>query len=393
MYNVSEGYVCHHNTDLWGDSAPQDNSASSTFWPSGGAWLATHVGEYWRFTQDTSTLQQRYDLLRDAAMFMAEFLTDYKDWKVTNPTLSPENEYYLPNSTSTAAITLGATIDNSILWELFGMVLEAQEALEINDTQLSELMTTRRAQLPPLMISSFGGIQEWIEDYEETDPGHRHWSPLFGLYPGSQITIGNSTTFNAAKTSLTRRLDNGSGDTGWSRAWSISLASRLFMPDIVHSSLMQLLYNYTYYNGMLDTGPPAPFQIDGNFGGPAGIAEALVQSHETVANASFPTYLIRLLPALPMEWATNGGGYVTGLRARGGFEVDVYWDSNGRMVNATLTSLIGNSVWVTVGSAPMTSNATTSAGNTTQISIQGVGTGLFLSLKTTKGGKCLVMSS
>ena len=200
---------------------------------------------------------------------------------------------------------------------------------------------------------------------------------------------------------------NGGGSTGWSRAWAISLAARSFLPYEVHDSLMYLLTHLTYPTSLLDTGPPAAFQIDGNFGGPAGIAEALLQSHELVAatNTSLtsvssgtqlePAYwgygsdrkttLIRLLPALPVEWASNGGGFVKGLRARGGFEIDIAWDDNRAFTGANVTSLLGQSAWVTVGSEPIGTNAAKTNVTGKPISVNGGKPGRFVLLSTVPG--------
>ena len=404
MYGA-RGAVCHHNTDLWGDSAPQDNYVSSTFWPSGLAWLATHIFEYYQFTGDVDVLREHFDALRDSALFFLDFMTDYKGWKVTNPSISPENKYYLPNSSSAAAITLGPTIDNSIVWALLGMVLESRSILGIEDEDLTSSIKELRARLPPLSVNSFGGIMEWIEDYKETEIGHRHWSPLFGLYPGSEITASNKTAFEAAKVTMSRRLSNGGGDTGWSRAWTISLAARTFNASLVDSSLTTLLTDYTYGKSLLDTGPPAAFQIDGNLGGPAGIAEALLQSHEQIltkcasknSTALRPASLgddyerkvplIRLLPALPSSWASNGGGSVSGLLARGGFEVDIAWSEDGSRKNATIMSKLGGQVWLTLGGTPIGEK-----GNQ-EISIESQGSGDFVLLKTQKGEQYSVMSA
>jgi alpha-L-fucosidase 2 len=398
MYGA-KGVVAHHNTDLWGDTAPQDNYFSSTFWPSGFTWLVTHLFEYYLFTGDRSMLADKYDTLVDAATFYLDFLTDYKGWKVTNPSISPENTYIIPGSNSTAAITCGPTVDNSLVWEIFGMVLDAQTILGKKDQALAKRITAMRSQLLPLRVSpSTGGIMEWIEDYEESDPGHRHFSLLWGFYPGSQITASNATTFEAAQKTLNRRLSNGGGSTGWSRAWSISLAARSFNASSVQDSLMALLQTYTYPNSLLDTGPPASFQIDGNFGGTAAIAEALVQSQEYIVTGRSTTTklsaayvgdsskipLIRLLPALPSAWASQGGGSVTGLLARGGFEVDIAWDEKAQLANATITSKIGGQAWVTLGSTPITDT------NGTQINIMGQGRGAFVLLKATKGKKYTV---
>ncbi|KAF3924534.1 hypothetical protein ABW21_db0204990 [Orbilia brochopaga] len=397
MHGIKNGWVCHHNTDIWADTAPQDNYASSTWWPGAAAWLVTHIIEEYRFTRDTSLLQDHYNTIKDAALFMTEFLTDYKGWKATNPTISPENTFYLPGTKTSVAITVGSTLDNSLLWELFGSLLEIIEILDKHDNNLKSTLNSLRAKLPPLRINKNGGIMEWIEDYDETDPGHRHLSHLWGVYPGSEVTTANMTIFNAAKSSVNRRISNGGGSTGWSRAWLISVGSRLYMADEVHASTVTLLHDYTYFNSMLDTGPPAAFQIDGNFGGVAGIAEALLHSHETVTADSKAGRLkasgtcdatgiplIRLLPTLPSQWGSNGGGFVTGLRGRGGVEVTIFWDDAGKLANATLTSTTGAAVWVTAGSEPIGSN------NGTEITIKGVGSGAFVKLSPSKGPKYTV---
>jgi alpha-L-fucosidase 2 len=206
MYNCS-GAVAHHNTDLWGDSAPQDNYFSSTFWAGGLAWLTTHIVQDYLYTGNTTLLSESWSTLRDVLEFYLCFVTEGPHgWLVTNPTLSPENTYYLPNSTVQQAITMGSQLDNSLIWELIGFALEVMTILGKEDEDFATRLINLRSRLPPIRISYFGGVQEWIYDYKEVDPGHRHFSPLFGLYPGSEITSANATTFNAAKTTLIRRL-------------------------------------------------------------------------------------------------------------------------------------------------------------------------------------------
>ncbi|KAJ5625064.1 hypothetical protein N7510_001373 [Penicillium lagena] len=396
MYHAS-GIVTHHNTDLWGDSAPQDNYLSSTCWPMGATWLITHLIEHYRFTGDKSTLKSNYNLLRGAALFALDFLTPYGQYMVTNPTLSPENLYYIPGSTEQVAITYGSTIDNSLLWELLGGLLDAQRELGINDQELADKVTALRSKLPPLRENQYGGIAEWIHDYNETDPGHRHWSMLWGMYPGSQVTASNQTTFNWAISSIHRRLDNGGGSTAWSRAWSIALSARAFLPDLVYSNFAQQLANYTTGTSFLATGPPAPFQVDGTFGGPAGMVEAFLQSHETVSTDKEgklvaaqtgdenKIHLIRLLPTLPSAWAAiGGGGSVSGLVARGGFEIDIAWSSVGELTKAIITSKVGNQAYVTFGSSPI------GATNATKITVDNEGTGGFVLLPAKEGQKFTV---
>lgn len=166
MYQAG-GMVTHHNTDLWGDSAPQDNWLSSTYWPMGATWLVTHLMEHYRFTGDRVTLQSNYNLLRKAVVFALDFVTPYREYMVTNPSLSPENLYYVPNSTAEVAITYGPTIDNSLLWELIGELVDAQRELGINDKNLTDSAMALRSKLPPLRENQYGGIAEWIHDYKE----------------------------------------------------------------------------------------------------------------------------------------------------------------------------------------------------------------------------------
>ena len=180
MYGVN-GAVAHHNTDLWGDAAPQDNYISSTFWNGGLTWLSTHIWEYYLFSGDVEVLRQSYSIFADVATYYINFVTPYKGWKVNNPSLSCENEYYPFNSTVPASITAGATLDNSLIKAIFGIVLEAQSILGISDDALKQGILSTQAQLPPFQISSFGGIQEWIEDYREQDPGHRREFPYYAV--------------------------------------------------------------------------------------------------------------------------------------------------------------------------------------------------------------------
>jgi len=397
MFNA-RGSCAHHNTDLWGDTAPQDDWQPATTWTQGLAWLVMHTYDYYLYTGDVMFLRSNFEPIKDAATFYIDFLTNYKDWKVTNPTTSPENTFQVPNK-GTASVTCGSTIDNSLLWSMFGMVLEVQDILNITDSAFSSQITDLRGKLAPLRQNRYGGIMEWIEDYNETEPDHRHVSQLIGAYPLAQITSANQTIFNWAISSMNRRLNNRGGSAGWPRAWVMALGARFFNSKLVSDSVTVQLQQGCRSTSMMNIGSPAEFQIDANLGSSAGMAEALLQSHEwlsadsTVNNIKAAYYnekgrisLIRLLPTLPIAWASNGGGYVKGLRARGGFVVDIAWDSTGRMKSANLTNLNGGSTWVTLGSTQIGKAGT-------NINISNSGSGTFVKLVSGKGTQSTVTVS
>lgn len=328
MYHC-RGTVCHHNTDIWGDTAPQDKWLPGTLWPMGMAWLCTHIWEHFLFTRDMDFLAEKFDTMLEAAEFFIDYLTpDEKGRLVTNPSVSPENTYYAKNG-RTGTLCKGPSMDSQILTNLFTAVISAAELLEgrleIDKDTVNELKAILE-KLPRPEIGKYGQIMEWAEDYDEVEPGHRHISQLYALHPADIITVQKTPELaNAARATLERRLSHGGGHTGWSRAWIINMWARLHDGEKVWENIKALLAYSTSIN-MFDMHPP--FQIDGNFGGGAGICEAVVQS----CNGE-----IEFLPALPPAWTK---GRAVGILARGGFELNFEWE-NGKMKSAEIISKAG----------------------------------------------------
>jgi alpha-L-fucosidase 2 len=319
MYGM-RGSVCHHNTDYYGDCAPQDQYMAATSWALGGAWMAMHLWEHYLYTRDLEFLHEWRPIMREFAIFFVDFLTDDGTGKqVTCPSLSPENRYILPDGND-SPICAGPAMDNQILRDLFAACVEADTLLDARD-EWTEAFAGKRALLPQDQVGSQGQLLEWREELPEKMPGMGHISHLYGAYPSSQMNLRDTPALMAAVArSLQLREANGTDGGGWPLAWRICEYARLQNGQKVGEGVDSMVAQaaQSLLNGHF------VFQIDGNLGTAAGIAEALLQSHDGI---------IRLLPALPPAWRE---GAVTGLVARGAVTVDMRW-ANGKLTYAALT--------------------------------------------------------
>lgn len=305
MYGC-RGFVAHHTSDLWADTAPTGGVYASAIWAMGGAWLALHAWERYRFTRDEAFLRERaYPILREAALFFCDYLTENEHGEqVMIPSLSPENRYLLPDGTM-GKMSRGAAMDSQVLRTLFDAAITAAERIG-EDPDLAVIWRRLAAALPPVRVNDAGLIQEWNEDLPEADPGHRHLSHLFALFPGD----GMASYEKAAAKTLAHKLSYETDRTGWSQSWMANLFARLQDGEGAWNCLDRILRKFTHPNLLNDC---PPLNIDGNFGFASAVAEMLLQSHGNE---------IHLMPALPKAWPE---GEVHGLRARGGVTVSMAW--------------------------------------------------------------------
>jgi alpha-L-fucosidase 2 len=344
MYGV-DGWVLHHNTDIWRITGGVDH-ASSGMWMTGGAWLCQHLWQHYLYTGDKEFLRRAFPVMKGAATFLNDMLIrdPQTGWFVINPTVSPENVH--PAEGGKQAISAGTTLDNELIFDLFNELKEASQILG-EDQDSASLMVKRLQEMPPMQIGRWGQLQEWMQDWDDPDDNNRHVSHLYSLYPGNMISpYRTPELFDAARTSLIHR---GDASTGWSMGWKVCLWARLLDGNHAYKLIKDQLrltddkfISYGTkkksggtYGNLFDAHPP--FQIDGNFGCTAGIAEMLMQSHDGC---------VYLLPAIPTEW---NSGTVKGIVSRGGFEIEEMTWQDGRITKLRIKSRLGGNLRLRVG--------------------------------------------
>ncbi len=335
MYGC-RGFMAHHNTDLWADTAPQDIYIPATYWPMGAAWLSTMIWKRYVYTRDRAHLEHYFPVLQEAVLFFMDFLVEDQGEMVTCPSVSPENTYRMENGVE-ARVCAGPAMDNEILRDLLEGYLKAEKVLD-HSSEITEQVKQTLEKLPSIRIGRYGQIMEWREDYEETEPGHRHVSQLYALYPSEQINWEETPELaRAAETTLDRRMKFGGGYTGWSAALMALLYAKVWRAETAYD-MLKLLFRQSTFSTLMDNHPHVlgpVFQIDGNLGGCDAILKMLLQDDSCGEKVN-----VHLLAACPKPWSS---GSLKGVRIKGNARLDMEWDLEQR--NSLKVQLHAQSDW------------------------------------------------